>query len=477
MMRARLWLSAVILSLAAAAATPVLGSGKYWMAMNLHMWGPISEDTAHAPSNRKHKHLAYLARLGYTHFLYGLGDLNAYGDPKSFFRKTPDQGWIYNGGDYRGGGMATSFRAMKTAVEKQGMRLVPFMETLSHVHCLIALDSSIAEIGQWDSFCKERRLACGYGSHHVAALSDSTGAPGNPGAEQFFREYLRIMKANWGETRLGGKSPGALHMGHDELGGYSITETGAHLGPVGYVKEGRSRRSSMTGSELVAEEIAARTRTIGEFFGPDIDVMIFGDSFLPFDNGDHFGLVGSDSTGKDGTLWLLGNRHGLSGKLIVMPWGYSNLDGEFRPGPNVRSDKGAQLAFLERLGFRYIPGTGEDGGADAYQPAPLPTRKTLYQWFSAAMAHPSRLAGFAHLSFDDFDRCDAEDKVCVEYTAPLLAYLAWSLPDQGASFKGREYSDAIFSPVQEMRSVREKEWREGVHFTRPVVPKWWQFWR
>lgn len=254
------------------------------------------------------------------------------------------------------------------------------------------------------------------------------------------------------------------------------------IGAVCFVKAGRSAKSPLTPSQLVAMEIDARMRDIAAAFGPRAAVIAYGDSFLPSDNGETFGTIGWGPDGTGGVLSLLSKTRGPD--LIVMPWAYSTLDGETFPAPGIRVDRARQIRYLQRLGYRYIPGTGEDGGEPVYRPDVGRTKKCLYQWFRTSMEHPRGLAGWAHLTFEDFSRCEPGTGVCVDYTAPLLSYLAWSFSDPGSVFGHEDYSERFFSKVDFVRSIREMAWKEGEHFTRPESKPptgredapWWKFW-
>lgn len=71
--------------------------------------------------------------------------------------------------------MVLSFAAFKEAAESRGLKVIPFIETLSHVHNLIALDPSISEFADWRGFCAGTGVPCGYGHDHITALADSDG--------------------------------------------------------------------------------------------------------------------------------------------------------------------------------------------------------------------------------------------------------------------------------------------------------------
>lgn len=103
-------------------------------------------------------------------------------------------------------------------------------------------------------------------------------------------------------------------------------------------------------------------RAIAGAFGTGTSVIAYGDSFLPADNGESFGTIGKGPDANGGVLALLAAARGPD--LIIMPWAYSTLDGETFPAPGIKVDRARQIRYLQRLGYRYIPGTGEDGGAE-----------------------------------------------------------------------------------------------------------------
>lgn len=450
-------------------------AGEVRAAMNLALSGPMRTDSADPLTARKRAQVDYFAKLGFTHLIYSMGAPEGHGDPAVLFRKEPGRGWTYNGGRYSEGPMAESFAAMKAAAESRGMTLIPYIETFTHVHHLIALDPAMSEFGDWESSCRSGGFNCSPFNNHVAAIGGNPGESSNPAAAEFFREYLRIIRANWGKP--GSPGPEYIHIGHDEMGTLLLGPDGLPRGASCFVKAERSASRPESKAELVALEVTARSGQVDSILGKSTRIMIFGDSFLPGDNGELFGLAGNLETGEGGALLLLRDRHGLGGRLVVVPWAYSVADGE--PFLNTRAviDKRKQLAYLDRLGFDYVVGTGEDGGAPEYHPLVGPTQKALFEWLVAADLHPGHRRGYAHLTFDDPSRCHPKFGVCVDYSAPMLAYLAWHRPASFTPFKGGKYSKDVFAKVDFARSIREKDWRPAVHYSYPEAKApWWKFW-
>jgi hypothetical protein len=105
--------------------------------------------------------------------------------------------------------------------------------------------------------------------------------------------------------------------------------------------------------------------------------MFWGDSFLPTDNGEIFGLCGDVNSGIGGVLEILRNNTNIKTEItsdvadntIIMPWIYSQLDGfEREPSCNsiIKIDKIAEAKFLDHLGYKWIPSCGEDGAEDYF---------------------------------------------------------------------------------------------------------------
>jgi hypothetical protein len=130
------------------------------------------------------------------------------------------------------------------------------------------------------------------------------------------------------------------------------------------------------------------------------------------------------------------------------------------------------LAFLERLGFGFVPGPGEhgsnaDGTAKRLEPPfalgmPDKSVRCLLQWVAAASSHPRNLRGWAHQSYEPFDLCNA-DSLCTGFTAPLLAYAAWTRAPgpAGSPFPA---AGEILAKVRFKQSRLDRKWTKGIHY-------------
>lgn len=438
----------------------------YSMTSGWMTWPPEDDQ-----SRRNLELLQYFSTLGYTHFL-----CNMYWS-ESLFQKNALGHWIYNNGNYREGAIAKSLRAMKAAVESEGvnMRLIPYRACLSWTFEYFGLDPSISEFRSEASFrtwVEQNGLPTwnGLKVYEQFPLGRVAYVGPNQGMDDIFNEYMKIIKSNWAfpkATTLGGPTPKYVLIAHDELGDYWAC----------CIKADKSRDLPGTKSQLVAAEINKRVRKIRSTFGTNTKVMIFGDSLLPADNGEIYDLIGHPVTGKGGVLQLLRDKHRVANSLIVMPWTYSFRDGmggkTADPNGNIIPfSKVRQLAYLDRLKIRYIPCTGEDG------PLPLSdwgmihrTTETTFEWVRAAQMFPDYLAGFAHLGFNDgigYPGCDAGTGYCIHYAASLLAYLVWAYGERSLRLSRHNvYSPRIFSRVRADLSSRERKWTEGVHYSPP----------
>lgn len=424
------------------------------------------------------KLLDYFKALGYTHIQYYL-EFNMW----EFSNASGH--WVYNGGAYTDGSSAKSFRAMKEAVECRGMRLIPSKESLSHVVRFIEMDPSISEFHDaskprqdqtaFAEWLKSKEFPQGdidklvgkYPLGRIAFVGE------NQGMDDLFREYLLIVKRNWGNTPLGGPAPEFYHIGHDELGqGHG----GVYQGEKGHhafccIKAYKSKNLPGSTSQLVAAEINRRIESVHSILSPFTQVMIWGDSYLPADHGEDYQLIGDSQTGDGGVLQILRDRYQAAGSLIVMPWKYHLVDGSKEWGYEFSKVK--QLSYLDRLGIRYIPTSGEHGTGNVTEDLSTlrveKTKQTTFEWVRATQMFPRYLAGYAHLAFTEFDHND-QTGISHDFNACLLAYLVWTFEERSLKLaRHNSYSPRIFSRVNYGLSSQEQKWTGGVHFARPPL--------
>ncbi|GEM_PF-5859075 len=392
-------------------------------------------------------------------------------------------------------------RAAKHAAEAQGMRLIPSLATLSHLEPYITwVDSTLSEFSgpsAFREFCLQHGLPPNRDLNHVAALGE------NPAADAFFTAELEMVKRTWardalrpardalrpvrdtlrtkGSQAAAPQAPDYLILGHDELGFDSVC----------FIKAGKTRGNPQSRSALVAAEINRRVSQVDAILGKSVIIILYGDSFLPTDLGERYGLAGDPVTGKDGVLWLLKNKYALSGRILISPWNYILIDGDEHYWSHYKYDKEKQFALLERLGFGFIPGIGEAGSAGdvkANRMAPPfalgmrdKTMACLLEWVAAARRHPRLLRGYADQLFEPYDLC-TPDSLCAGFTAPMLAYAAWLYPEGPVGPVGpvdpesRAVGHASSAPlppadllkqVDYRRSRKEGKWDPGVHYPKP----------
>lgn len=416
--------------------------------------------------------LDYIKSLGYTHVLYQMiGPLSA------FFKKDAGGKWQYNSGNYATGEVASSFKDMKKAIEDRGMKMIPLVTSLSHCDAYITLDPTISEFNAATTCANYKvggTLVCNL--DHVAYVGCYPYVKNDP-MDQLFEEYMKIINANWGSTAIGGSYPEYIHIGHDEL---------AVSGCYCMIKAVRSSILAQTASELVAREIAYRYKEIQDNLtirsGATIKIMIFGDSFLPSENGEIYGLCGNVNNGNDGVLKILRDNTsianliaaGVASNTIVMPWDYSGLDGSSRePSPcdGTKIDKVAQAKFLDNLGYKWIPASGEDGDGTTNlvnNPTyPLSWKNTAFEWVRAAQLYPSLVQGYACLHYDPFDTHGSATGYYIGTVDPALMYLinypyiaSTNSPDLKCN-----YYPGVFAGVNAIMTRNDRQFTSGIHYT------------
>jgi hypothetical protein len=421
-------------------------------------WGWARDSTGDSALARKNRsrraQLGYYRTLGFTHITYGL-------DPIQFSHYHKVEGkWTF---DRIGGAVAdSSLATAKREAEARGFQVIPQLPCLSAMSPVIFwLDSTVSEFpgrAAFKRFTSANGLRDDYkGLNFVAAVGP------NPAADQVFEIQLHIIKRGWRNDPA--KAPAYIHIGHDELGYDSIC----------FIKGGRNRANPKTRSELVAEEINLRVSQITRILGDSVKIILYGDSFLPTDLGERFGMAGKAGTGENGVLHILNQRYHLQNRIIIMPWNYILADGDTHYWSGLKYDKRKIVALLDRLGFGYIPGTGEQGGAgdptlNRLAPPfalgmPEKTAACLREWVSATRAHPRLLRGYAHQVFEPFDYCSPAG-LCAGFSAPLLAYAAWG-PGASAAAAGAPLPKSVFDGVKYRRSRWELRWQAGTHYPAP----------
>jgi hypothetical protein len=409
-------------------------------------WTGMESDSDHSERVKSFRNmLKYYGALKYSHFVFcqDLSFLNS-------IRRNDFGNFEYV--HERGFGYPDSlFLEVWRESASRGLNIIPMISTLSHQSANIRwLDSTISEFPSSKSF-EEYSKATGFPSdpnlNHVAAPLD------NPGQDQLFRIKVEALLRNWiRATQDSNARPIYLALGHDEIG----------YDTVGFVKKGRSKNSSLSASQLIAKELELRILQIDSVMGNSAThVLIYGDSFLPTDIGERYGLF---SYKDGGTLGYLA-KWGYASRIIVIPWNYLQLDGEYHHWSRIRYQREPQLKFLDSLGFRYILGVGEHGSNGAEGEIGFTrafalgnserTKLAMLEWFQAADLHPRAAWGVMHHTFEPFEKC-TRDSLCTGFSAPWPAHWEW-----GKRALGRGES---LIGVKAAQSRRDLDWVQGVHF-------------
>jgi hypothetical protein len=450
--------------------------------------------------------LAYYKKLGYTHVYYCCligGGLNF------------ESGhWTYNHGNYVGGDIARFFRNTKDAIEANGMEMVPLvLGGLSHMDGFIAQDASISEFYDTVHHCStfgayRSREHNGMtipdvpGANHIAYVGNYPAIKNVP-ADEIVAAGLNIINVNWNRRATGSSSgsryPKYLHICHDELG----------YGSACLIAEERAKSflsSSVTKSDLVARELAYRYKQVQDIISirgsAIITVMLWGDSFVPADNGQLYGLIGSATDGRGGVLDKIKNDayirssmpqtlYPIATHIIVQPWIYSCPDSFYKisGGPtsgyshDCRFLKSVQLQFLTRLGFYFVPLCGEDGGQLADAGWIDRCKQTTYEWVRASLFFPSNFAGYSCATWvgrfreTDSGWCENPayfanihdpNSLKSSFSAVLLAYCAWTFPDYSQYIKSSSYTPRFFNLCNYKKSRNNLSWIRGIDYD--IIP-------
>jgi hypothetical protein len=384
--------------------------------------------------------------------------------------------WVYNNGNYKTGGIARDFRKLKQLASQKGLKMVPILGTLSYRDDWVNLDNQLPEsqrsVSEFNgSFpappCTVFQCTRGWPPEMIGQYSArlnticAAGPAGfNKGVDEIFGEHLKIIKNNW--VKADGMpdpvGPDYINIGHDELGYSSIC----------FIKTGRSRTRPEPPAQLVAMEIDARIKQIDAVLGPSVQVILYGDCLAPgCINGEMYDLCGDVNTGAGGILKFLDQAFKVKNRIVVMPWGYTNVDGSttrLRDGRSFVYSKITQVRFLDALGYRYIPAAGEEAGET--ESILDITRRTCFEWVKASQSYPAGLVGFADLVWPPFTAYSGQMQA--GYTAPIVAYWAWTYGDKSLQLSRKNpYGPKMWKNVDFMKSRGDLAWKEGTHYFSP----------
>lgn len=472
--------------------------------------------------------LKYFKRMGYTHVIhYVLVNPNL-----SFHFE--NNTWVYTGGDYTSEGVAVGFRNTKAAIEHYGLRMIPLVPGPTHIGhlSLVQSDPSISEF--YDPTTSSSFLSYWSTNHYgyswntlnpnnkpqgdidqVAKIGKYPDDP-NTSLDKVVEIALRIIDANWGNTTLGGAYPEFVHISHDEMGYYGAC----------FIAEGQSKHwleddNTLTKSDLIAREIAFRYGQVQHYITHRsyhiVKCMIWGDCLVPGDLGELYlnkictgdtkpagaqGLCGDTIQGFGGILYKLKNdtrfnnssymhtsTYPIAPNLIIMPWMYKYANGIYRgslgsstTNPfDIKFNKIKQLKYLDTLGYKYIPLTGDDGfsntGKDHYWVEN--TKQCTYEWVQAAQKYPANCLGYGsslwHMmqwamvapTDENFDPLYYDDgtgndpnTLKAGFNLPILAYTAWTYRQ---SIKDLPYSPIFYSNLKFQKSRNLFTWDNSIY--------------
>lgn len=385
----------------------------------------------------------FYGALGYSHFIFcqDLSFLN------HLQRRPEGLAYLHPQGD---GYPDSLFQSVWKSAAARGLGLIPNFGTLSHQSANIRwVDSSISEFesfGAYAAFAESAGLPSDPDLNHVAAPLQ------NPAQDALFRIKLEFLRRNWalaaGDTAA---RPRYLAVGHDELGYDTVC----------FIKKGRSADGPLSAAELVARELELRLAQVDSVLGDSVRLLVYGDSFLPTDLGERYGLYRRDGKG---VLALL-SRWGYADRIVIIPWNHWTRDGDIHPWSRFRYSREAQLAYLDSLGFRYWLGVGEHGSNGAPGEAGFTeafalgdsarTRECMLEWIRAAGKHPRSSRGIAHFTFEPFDKC-RKDSLCTGFSAAWPAAWAWGRNGTGSR------SSKI--GIRAAQSRRDLDWVRGEHY-------------
>jgi hypothetical protein len=350
--------------------------------------------------------------------------------------------------DYLGGSCASWFRNYRDSIRYHGMEIIPEFNTLSHAmetgftneyrRSDPPLDRGLMEFDSTMHFpiwCGDLHGPIWNGTpcHAPDAITDPyndttviyrqlvrVDAASQAKIGSLFREYLRVIKANWGSPSPVNKKnyPNYIHIGHDELGWNRTLLVGG----------GKSGLST-PGEKFTAvkNEIEDRIRDVDAVFtnvpsSDTIKIILYGDSFLAGDYGAFFGaydwhypaglfrtstpFCGDSITGAGGILAAI--KADFPNRIIVMPWMYEGitgapageLDGESNADRQLAISRQTWLGYLNTLGIPYILRGGEDQGPNLYTNDTSRVKEEIYQWHKAALLYPNQYLGFDNYMYD-----------------------------------------------------------------------------
>lgn len=271
-----------------------------------------------------------------------------YNDPiwggvhKGGFTKVAGRWKYQNSPNYTTGLIAEHYRTRAEYAALKNLRVIPWINTFSHARYFAQLDMedmATMNFSEWipaGTYPKSKLIEWFNGQANVPGFvlatdtsrATTTGCPlpfansTHPAASQhvafhgtknqaaldFFDEYLKIVRDN--TTPL----PEYVKLGYDELG----------HGRTSLINYCRSQYFNADRSTSVAESIIDRIKSVKSILGAGTKVILSGDSFVPRDWGEEYGLAGTLPSGEGGVLHKLKQRLAAESisisDVIILPW-------------------------------------------------------------------------------------------------------------------------------------------------------------
>lgn len=259
--------------------------------------------------------------------------------------------------------------------------------------------------------------------------------------KSIFKQNLNLITNIFGANT----PPEYINIGYDELG-YdqqpfvfdSVSSSGAVI---------------FTAAQRVAATVAARVRQVDAAFpGKNIKILLIGDSFVPNDYGSTYKLCGDITTGNGGVLQILKDTFKLSNRLIINPWTYSMVDGTLDACRNQIHDKWKQIEYLNKLGYKFMPYVGEDGGTDDN------TLQCTFEWARACENFNTNRAGYVYSNYQSWASSgDFSSVIPYIMKYPFLAKTY--APDTKVA-----YSKQLFAGLKFKQSKKNFSFQNGIDY-------------
>jgi hypothetical protein len=453
----------------------MIGDGAFWPR-----GGGMNLDSINVELNYHHL-------LGYN---YVLVYLNC--DSLQRYMSKSGTHWVFDSTKYtdHNNPVVAKFLAVKNAVEAAGMHVLPAIEDLSHLNKWIIGNgtnwprcdalSEFNSMASYKTFVNSNNMFRDTTRNAVSCANDT-----NKTARDIFVEQLKVIQKNWGNTTLGGLYPQYINIGHDEIGNWDTVQI-KFVCYIGAEKTGSLRNAHggvQNGVEVgkawvLAKQIKTKKLEIDTFCNPGVKMIVWGDCFVPLDNGQSAGLTG-DANGNGSVLQFLRDTMQLTKNLIIEPWNYEFANGD-KNGLCYTINENTTAQFIQKFGFDYILATGEGGGCTAvtgscfieYGRSNVYKRlQVAYEAVRASQFYPNNLLGFGNNQYDGWtgERCD---DTLAGYTAPILAYFGWTYGDLSLSIaKHQSFTPQVYAKFNPINSRKNLRWFEGTDYFRPSTDR------